>query len=147
MYQSHTGNTEVPKWQKAQGMSAKMAANEIRTHALSMEWMGFEPMPNQNIALRFDARLFGDVTHLALQENCFAWNQRNRLVDRNDKRACLVCERSRVRFPKAEHILHSVANGSPPLQHLRRYSYVFLAICRRDGHPKLVTRFGVIWRV
>jgi len=34
--------------------------------------------------------------------------------------ACLVCGRSRVRFPKAGQFLHSATNGSPPLQHLRR---------------------------
>jgi len=35
-------------------------------------------------------------------------------------RALLVCEKSRVRFPKAGQILHSFANGSIPLQHLRK---------------------------
>jgi len=43
-------------------------------------------------------------------------------------------------------ILHSVANGSPPLQHLRK-SCVALVLWRGDGHRKLVTRFGVIQRV
>jgi len=47
---------------------------------------------------------------------------------------------------KAGQILHSVANGSPPLQHLPS-SCVALALRRGDGHCKLVTRFGVIRRV
>jgi len=34
--------------------------------------------------------------------------------------ACLVCGRSRVRNPKTGQIFHSVANGLPPLQQLRK---------------------------
>jgi len=53
-----------------------------------------------------------------------------------------VLEGARVRFPGGL-ISHSVANGSSPIQHLRRYSCVAMAL-HGKGHRKLVTRFGVI---
>jgi len=45
-------------------------------------------------------------------------------------------------FPKAGQILHSVANDSPPLQHQ------LCCLGAIDAEmDRLVTRFGVIWRV
>ena len=49
---------------------------------------------------------------------------------------------------RAGQIGHSVANGSPPLQHL--FQRIYVAHRRNDcedGPRKLVTRFGVLQRV
>jgi len=42
-----------------------------------------------------------------------------------------VCERFRVRIPKAGHVLHIVENGSLPFQHLRMYMCCLDAMTRR----------------
>jgi len=60
----------------------------------------------------------------------------------------LMAERGGLQFKfRTGQILHSIANGSPPLQHLRKCSScVALALWRGVGYRKLVTRFGVIRR-
>jgi len=64
---------------------------------------------------------------------------------------CLVCGRSRVRFPKAGQILHSVANGSPPLQHLRRKLRCLCTMTLRWAQPTRYRRNtasimkGLVW--
>jgi len=48
-------------------------------------------------------------------------NQKQFLLNRLDSRTvCLVCGRSKFRIQKIVQILHSIANGSPPLQNLRK---------------------------
>jgi len=44
-------------------------------------------------------------------------------------------------------ILHSVANGLPPLQPLYASNCVAFTLCHGDGYRKLVTRFRVMQRV
>jgi len=59
---------------------------------------------------------------------------------------CATCTEGLEFKSRAGQILHSIANGSPPLQHFTQLA-VALALWRGDGHRKLVTSFGVIRRV
>jgi len=62
------------------------------------------------------------------------------MAERNARASC--AEGMEFKSP-AGQILHSVANSSPPLQHLRKKLFCVGAMTRRWA-PKLVTRFDFI---